>query len=273
MKHQKRKGRLTVLFTIIIVVLLGFGLVRRMQQGKSTLAADYIRPGGDTIAVAIEMSPLTYNLSNDTADGFDYQVLRHIARDHKLKMKFVPVTDIESALQGLREGKYDLFVGNLPANTPLKEQFPVTDAVYLDRQVLVQMKNDTGGVEISNVRQLADDTVWIVDGSPVLNRINNLSAEIGAPVYAASIAGLSSEHLVILSATGQLPRAVVNEAIACRMAKDYPMIDISTPLSLSQFQSWVAAPGDTVLVDSLNRWLETFKQSAPYDSLVNKYIK
>ena len=53
--------------------------MRRCTIEDSTLADDYIRPGHDTIAVAIEMSPLTYTLRHDTASGFDYDILCDIA--------------------------------------------------------------------------------------------------------------------------------------------------------------------------------------------------
>ena len=114
-------------------------MMRRCKEDSgASIAMQYVKPGGDTLAVAIEMSPLTYSLHNDTAEGFDYQILRDITAEHGIVAKFYPVANLEDAFRGLYSHTYDLLVGSLPSTNTLKHHFPVTDAVYLDKQVLVQ---------------------------------------------------------------------------------------------------------------------------------------
>lgn len=273
MIKNRRHNILTLLIVAAVLALTAIGMLRRCEMSRSTLSNDFRHPEGDTLSVALEMSPLTYTFCKDTADGFDYQILKDIARRHGLKMKFHPVGELEQAFKGLHDGKYDILVASMPKTNSLKKYFPLTDAVYLDRQVLVQLADSMSSSYIKSAHELAGDTVWIPDGSPYLLRMRNLSKELGDSIYVANKEGHSSELLAVLTALGKIPRSVVGEAVARRIAIDYPALDISTPVSLSQLQCWAVAPGDSVLLDSLNLWLDEFKSTPEYDALVERYLR
>lgn len=264
--------RLTAVILIIIVIFGVIGIVRRCSMTHSTLSDDYMRPGGDTIAVAIEMSPLTYTLRHDTASGFDYDILSAIGRQHDVAMIFHPVSDLDRAFRGLDAGEYDLLVASMPSTEALKEHFLLTEPVYIDRQVLVQRRSDDSSIAVSSHIDLLEDTVWIPDGAPFRSRLRNLSAELGGNIYFESKPEYSAEHLGIMTALGEITRAVINENLAGHLTKKYPQLDISIPISLNQFQVWAVAPRDSVLLDSVNSWLSEFKENADYDSLVTRYL-
>ena len=272
MKAKLTMGRLPLIVLAIAAILVCLSLVRRCNISPSTLSDDYIKPPADTLAVAIEMSPMTYFMRHDSAEGFDYCILREIGRSHGIAMKFHPVSDLDRAFRGLNDGEYDILVASMPATKTLKEYFPLTDAVYLDRQVLVQLRNADSSLTVTSQQQLRGDTVWIADGSPFRTRLRNLGQEMGDSITVQSVPEYSAEHLVIMTALGQIPRAVVNESIARHMVADYPGLDFSVPISFSQFQVWALAPGDSILLDSINTWLREFRQSAAYDSLAAKYL-
>ncbi len=61
------------------------------MQHTATVPADRAFPssGGDTLAVAIEMSPLTYNFAHgDSAAGFDYEIISDFAADRGIPVTF-----------------------------------------------------------------------------------------------------------------------------------------------------------------------------------------
>lgn len=272
MKNTKFKGFLPAVIVIIVVALVTFGLIRRCNTDDSTLADDYSRPGDDTLSVAIEMSRLTYSMHNDTAEGFDYQILTDIGHIHKIPVSFHPINDLEAAFRGLDEGEYDIVVASVPATNRLKEFFSTTDPIYIDRQVLVQQRDTSGIVKIASPEQLRNDSVWIAEGSPARTRLVNMARELGDSIYIFSEPGYSAEHLAIMTALGELPRAVVSESIAKHVAADYPNLDISVPMSFNQFQVWTVAPRDSVLRDSINSWLESYKASPAFRELKEKYL-
>lgn len=273
MESKRINGRVPVLVAVLILVLGGLGLVRRCGHTDSALAREYVRPGGDTLAVAIEMSPLTYTLHNDTAEGFDYQILRDIAAEHGLTVEFFPIAQLDKAFLGLYNHEYNLLVASMPSTSALKKFFPLTDAVYYDRQVLVQRRTGAEGRgPVTSQEQLLRDTVWVTEGSPFKTRLRNMSAELGETIYVKTDPEYSSEHLAILTALGEVKQAVVSESVAKHIAGKYDNIDIETPISLNQFQCWAVAPGDSVLLDSLNSWLGSFRQTERYRQLVDRYL-
>ncbi len=270
MKTDKKKYLTITILGALIAAMIVIGVIRRYGTSDSSLVSTYTKPSGDTLAVAIEMSPLTYTLENDTAEGFDYLMLRDIGRAHGIEMKFYPFTQLDRAFEQLREHKYDILVAYMPSTAALKEYFPLTNDVYIDRQVLVQRRDSTAA--ISSQEQLKGDTVWIAKGKPFKTRLTNMAAELGDTITVLTDPEHSSEHLAIMTALGQIKHAVVGSAVARRVGRKYPQLDINTPISLSQFQVWAVAPGDSTLLGKLNGWIEEFKDSGEYRALADRYL-
>ena len=269
---MKESRRTTILIGLAAAVLVAIGIGRRCTGGTSSLVMEYQRPRGDTLAVAIEMSPTTYTFENDSAEGFDYELLRVLAAEHGMELSICPVSNLESAFQGLYDGRFDLIVANIAATSRVADYFPLTDAVYLDRQVLVQRRLADGSVPVNGQLDLRGDTVYLPAGSPARLRMENMSGEMGDTVYLKSIPGHNGEHLAILTERGVIPRAVVSRRVAESVAEDYPELDISTPVSFNQKQVWAVAPGDSALLDSLNIWLAKFKTTEAYSRLEHRYL-
>lgn len=76
----------------------------------------------------------------------------------------------------------------------------------------------------------------------------------------------------MLTAMGKIPFAVVNEAKAVHLAKDYPDVDISTPVSFTQFQSWVVNKDNPALADTLDAQITRFKSTPQYAELLKRYM-
>lgn len=273
-KLETIKGKVPVLVAILIIVLAFIWLAGRCSHNlTSTITNDYSRPGGDTLAVAIEMSPMSYQMSGDTVSGFDYEMLRDIAAQHSLNIKFQPFAPLDYAYDGLRRGDFDIVVASVPSSADAGDDLAFTDDIYIDRQVLVcrkdSAKNDSA---IPAQLCLLGDTVWVTESSPFKKRLVNISHELGDTIFIRSNPDYSSEHLVILVGLGEIKQAVVNESVARRIAADYPDIDISTPVSLNQFQPWIVPKNRPELLDSLNGWIRQYKETQRYRDLEAKYL-
>lgn len=267
---QKIHSRLPLLVGILAIVLATMWLLGRCSRERS---ADFFladtRPGGDTVVVAIEMSPLLYTRSGDSIAGLDYDIIRTIAADHGLPVRFRPFVPLHFALEGLERGDFDVVVAALPATSRTKETYNMTDPVYTGCQTLVQPADTSAPGYVASQEQLAGKEVWLAQGSPYADRLVNLGRELGDTILVHSSPDYSAEHLCLLTATGRIPRAVVDAATARRLAADYPSLDVSVPVSLNQFQSW--AVGRESLRDSFNVWLDEFSHTAAYDSLLTRY--
>lgn len=269
-QHNHRALALVLLLALTIALMF---MLKKCSYNRQSIGTD-IPSSGDTLDVAIEYSPLSLYTYNDTLGGFNYDLMRLIATHNKLKIKFHPIVSLTEALVNLQNGNYDILLAELPMTTEYKDTYLFTEPVYLDRQVLVQLKDSiTSQTRISTQLDLAGDTVWVVANSPFVYRISNLAREIGDTIYVETDSVYSAEQLFILTATKEIKQAVINERIAKLMVQDYPQVDINTNISFTQFQSWLLNKNDSTLCDSLNIWLHRVKSSDSYKALESKYLK
>lgn len=274
MKLKVYKGRLVIMVIALILVLALMWLLGRCSHKETaTFVRNYSKPGGDTIAVAIEISPTSYYFNGDTISGFDYEMLNEIAKQNDRVVKFFPFVAVDEGLKGLKKGDYDIVIATLPASTALKDEFLLTEHVFVDRQVLIRRIQEVDSTDNRPPQlKLLGDTVWIVDSTPYRERMSNLSHELGDTIYVMSDKQYGSEHLVLLTATGDIKQAVVNESVVRRLASELPELDIPIPISMSQFQPWLLKSDKGELKDSLDVWISDFKNTERYNELINKYF-
>jgi len=264
---KQYKGNLFILLLALVMVALLMAMLGQCsRKQESPFFKEYVKSGGDTLDVAIEMAPGIYVVSGDSVSGRDYAMLSRMSVDIGRPVKFHPFVPLRHALDGLKQGRYDLVAASLPATAYLRDSFLLTEPVYLDREVLVQLRDSAQSPRITSQLQLAADTVWLAADSPFAGRIANLSQEIGDTIYVRQSPEYSAEHLVILVAKGKIRLAVVNEDIARRMLPDYPGLDASTPVSFTQFQSWALRKDNILLADTINAWIANDMASDQSDS-------
>lgn len=265
-------GRRILVMTLVLVLATAALLLAGKCSHRNTSPFGGEMPeksGGDTIDVAIEISPLSYFADKDSISGLDYELLMDMSRRYGRAVKFHPFAPMAYAMRGLREGVFDVIVSSLPSVNSLKDSLLLTRSVYLDREVLVQRKADTAFVH--RAEDLARREVWIADGSPLAERIHNLAEEIGDTVIVRTRPGYTAEHLVLLVGSGDIPNAVVNEGIAKRMCKADTTLSSSTPVSFTQFQVWAVSPENKDMKATLDTWIREYRRTPAYGALLSRY--
>ncbi len=254
-----------ILLAIVVASMVALSLCDRPKDTAMTRHS-----GGDTLDIAIEYSPVTYYTYNDTLGGYNYDLLRMISDSVGCPMKFHPVVTLEKALAGLEEGRYDILVAQFPMTAGDTSRFAFTQPIYIDQQVLVQRRDSHA---IHSQLDLAGDTVWVVKGSPMIQRIASLSREIGDTIYVHVDELYGPEQLMMMVSAGEIRYAVVNRSIARAMTAQLPNLDRSVAISLSQFQSWMVSKNRQGLCDSLNMWHNQVKRdTAAYLGLQRRYF-
>lgn len=268
-----RKNGQIILYVILLCIVIGL-MIFLKNCGKSD-SSEHVHGGshGDTIDVAIEYSPLSCYMYDDTLGGFNYDLLRLVARAGNFKMKFHPVVTLQKSLEELNNGTYDILAAQLPVTSDYRDEYLFTVPVYLDRQVLVQRKDSLGALKIKNQLDLANKKVYIVKGSPMESRLRNLGREIGDTIFVLNESVYGPEQLFLMVATGEIEYAVINEKVSKDLLKDYPRVDAGTSISFTQFQSWILEKENKVLNDSLNTILVKVKNTEDYKKLYNRYFK
>lgn len=225
------------------------------------------------LRVATEYNSISFYVDGDTISGFHYELIQAFARDKRLKAEITPVMSFEERLKGLSEGRYDVIAYGILATSKLKDSLLLTSPIVLNKQVLVQRKEngENDSLYIRNQLDLARRTLHVVKGSPSILRIQNLGNEIGDTICIKEIEKYGPEQLISLVAHGDIDYAVCDESIAQAVADSLSQIDINTAISFTQFYSWAVSKQSPVLLDSLNTWLDKFQKKSEYQKIYKKY--
>ena len=273
MKEFKPKAtyRMVLYTALLLCAIAAMWMLGRCSSSQATSERAYEASEGDTVDVAIEMSPMSIYTYADTLGGFNYDLVRAVGGSSHLNLRFHPMVSIEKAIEGLDKGTFDIVVADLPLTVEFQEKYSCSEPVYLDKQVLVQRRDSAGNVEVNHQLDLAGKTVWVVANTPAASRLRNLAAEIGDTIYVHEQSEYNSEQLFILTAIGDVKLSVVNEKVASAMKENYPDADLSTAVSFTQFQTWLMRKNDSLLVAPVNEALLKIKATKDYEKLVRRY--
>lgn len=273
MKQLKPKAtyRMVLYIALLLCAIVAMWMLGRCSSSRTASERVYEKSDGDTIDVAIELSPMSIYTYADTLGGFNYDLARAVGESSNLNLRFHPIVSIEKAIEGLDNGTFDIVVADLPLTVEYQEKYACSEPVYLDKQVLVQRRDSAGNVEVSHQLDLAGKTVWVVANTPVASRLRNLAAEIGDTIYVHEQKEYNSEQLFILTAIGDVKLSVVNEKVASAMKDNYPDVDLSTDVSFTQFQTWLMRKNDSLLVKPVNEGLLKIKATKDYENLIRRY--
>lgn len=271
---KKTKLLRYVILGVVAAIIATF-LIPKKESPKGQ-PRDYAEIAAEGILrAATEYNSISFYVDGDTLSGFHYELIETFARDHHLKVAISPEMSFNERLEGLADGRFDVIAYGILATSELKDSLLLTTPIALNRQVLVQRKTESpeDSLFIKSQLDLAGKTLNVVKGSPSILRIHNLGNEIGDTIYIKEIDKYGSEQLISLVAHGDIDYAVCDESIARAVADSLPQIDINTAISFTQFYSWGVSKQSPVLLDSLNSWLERFKEKKEYKEIYTKYYK
>lgn len=269
---MKTKHQLYVYIALLVVVVGIMVWLYPKTTGYHPRSYEEIEADG-VLRIVTDYTPLSYYLEGDSLAGFDYELARMVGQRSGLAVEITPEVNLSKSIDGLEKGQYDIIARQLPVTSEIKEELAFTVPIQLNKQVLVQRKeSETGEKPIRNQLDLAGKTLYIVSDAPTRLRINNLAREIGDTIYIQEEKTYGAEQLIMMVATGEIEFAVCDKAIALQMSKDYPQIDCNTDISFTQFQAWALRKNDSILLDSLNKWITDIQKEDRYKKLYDSYF-
>ena len=258
-----------LLITAIFVFIIG--IARNCTNISSGPKEGF--SGSDTLDIAILYGPASYYLyEEDSIGGINLDIERQFTEATGTPAKIWLKTDPADALKKLDSGAFDI-VASLPLDNALRKKYPVSESVFLDCLVLIELKDSVTGLPaVKSSMDLDGKTIHVAAGSSGINRLNNLSKESRSISFeVVEEPDLSDELIAIKVAEGSLPYGLVNERIAKSLALAYPNLHYNNTISFTQNQVWVFAPGDTAISEKFNRWFDEFRLTNQYREIINKY--
>ena len=270
MKKYLKYGLMGVIAAVVSVVVF--------QPKEREAAPPVVRSYEDILKSGIlravtEYNSVSFHVQDDTLGGLHYELLQAFAQAKGLQAEISPEMSAEKRWEGLQNGTYDILANNVLISSDRNDSLLFTHPILKSKQVLVQRKpqSDNDSLYVRSLLDLAHKTIHIAKGLPSFLRIRNLSNEIGDTIYVKEIEKYGPEQLIALVAGGEIDYTVCDESIAQACIANLPQLDIETPVSFTQFYSWGVNPKNTVLLDSLNAWLEIYKDTPAFQELIKKY--
>lgn len=225
----------------------------------------------------------SYFIYKGTPMGYEYELLKRLADDLELELEIKVVHDIDEMIEMLNRGEGDLIAYNLTVTKQRTEVISFAHHHTTTRQVLVQRKPENWrkmklhqiekGLIKSPIELIGKD-IHVVRGSSYIERLKNLSEEIGADLNIIEAPqGSSSEDLVHMVANGEIELTVEDENVAELQRFQHPIIDISMALSLSQRIAWAVRKKSPQLLEAINSWLLKMKKKTEYYVIYKKYFE
>lgn len=272
-------------FLIIFPCLLACQHARENESfvSRPTVSLDLpgIKKRGYLQAI-IDNNSVSYFIYKGATMGYEYELLTRLADYLKVDLKIKVISGIEEAIHALNTGEGDVLAFPLTVTSDRTNYLSFTHAHYTTHQVLVQKKPANWRMQppmvvekklIRSPEELIGKEVYVMKGSSFLQRMKNLSQEIGGGIIIREdSAGAETESLIRKVATGEIKYTVTDQTLAMVNALYYPNLDITMELSLPQQIAWGVRQNSPELLAVINDWLAKIKKSAVFQVIFNKYF-
>ena len=125
----------------LLVVVVGIMAWLRPKSTYHPRSFEEIEADG-VLRIVTDYTPLSYYLQGDSLTGFDYELARMIGQRSGLAIEITPEVNLSKSIEGLERGQYDIIARQLPVTSEIKEELAFTVPIQLNRQVLVQRKDN-----------------------------------------------------------------------------------------------------------------------------------
>lgn len=276
------------LTNILLIFLLGSCLSRpeatpemANAQGPAR-SLEVIRASGKLRAL-IAYSATSYFLYKGKPMGYEYELVQRLAESMGLELDLQIARNLDEMLEILRRGEVDLVAHGLAITRERKKLVAFADYLYLTKQVLVQRKpanwrrltrDQIREQLVMDPVELIRDTVSLRKNSSYMERIRNLSQEIGGDIVIDTLEGsLTTDEIIKMVVDKKIKYTVADQNLARINASHYPILDVTVPVSFSQRIAWAVSRDAPDLLTAINRWLDEEKKGTDYYVIFNKYFK
>ena len=247
---------------------------------KVSMDLNEIRERGFLQAI-VDNNSISYFIYRGQPMGYEYELLQSLSKFLDLELKIRVISGIEKSVSLLNRGEGDVIAFPLTITRERTMYLAFTDAQFTTSQVLVQRKPANwrrmppAFVERSIIRNPVDligKKVHVMDESSFMERLQNLSGEIGGEILIVEdSAAAETESLIEKVADGEIQFTVADRSMAVVNAIYFPDLDVETALSLPQQIAWAVRKNSPDLQDALNRWLSELKKSGRFKKIYDKY--
>jgi len=274
--------RFRIIQLILFIFILSFSCTRLADSSHketSTVLENVLERG--VLRVVTDFNSTSYFIYRGQPMGYQYEMLQELADRLGVRLDVKVNNNLEEKFDMLSKGEVDLIAVNLAVTKDRREKMSFTVPYAQTRQVLIQRKpakwqwmNATALEDslIRNQLELSHKIIHVQKNSSYAQRLKNLSNEIGDTIYIIE-SEQTDEELMAMVARGEINYTVCDEIIAKVGGLYYNNIDIKTPISFYQNVAWALSKNAPDLKQTIDIWLNEFKESRKYALITHKYFE
>lgn len=235
------------------------------------------------LRVITTYSPTGYFIYKGETMGFEYELFKRLADHLKVRLEVVLARNVDSVIPMLNRGEGDIIALGYTITADRKEFVNFTEPYLITHQALIQKKPDNwrkmtldqiDETLIKDVTELIGDTVSVRKNSSYYHRVKELSNEVGGEIHIDILPGeISDEEIIRKVAIGEIRYSVIDYNKAAIHKSYFPVIDVATPVSLSQRIGWAVRKTSPKLLDIINAGLVKIKSTPDYNVIYKKYFE
>lgn len=273
----------------LLPVLIGCGSGSKNDHSDDDSAGEQFDADLNAIKARGKLRAMTaygatsYFLYRGQPMGFEYELLKRFANHLDVDLEIVVSRDLDSLIYALESGEVDVLAHGLTITTDRQKRIAFTDHLYQSHQVLVQRKPDNwrsmhwSKLQASLIHdpiQLLGDTISVRRNSSYMQRLRNLSQEMGGEIVIDTLPGhLSTEEIIHMVANAKIKYTVADDNLASINASYFPNLHAELPISFSQRMAWAVHREATDLLEVINEWIADIKTQSDYHVIYNNYFR
>lgn len=266
------------IFCTFLILILASCVIEKHNHSD----LEEIKKRGKIIAIT-SYNSYSYFMYRGEEMGYEYELVKRYADNLGVKLELKVEKNIETMIEMLNNGEGDLIAYNLTVTKGRSEKISFSEYLHLTNQVLVQAKPknwrqlkpyEFENVIIRNPIELEDEKIYVRAGTGYKERLENFSSETGTNFNIIEAGNdLSTEDLIKMVSEGKIKYTIADANIARISHLTYPNIDYDTPISLTQKIAWATRKDSDSLLNNLNSWIQSIKNTSDYYVIYNKYFK
>ncbi|WP_296700890.1 transporter substrate-binding domain-containing protein [Algoriphagus sp.] len=227
-------------------------------------------PGIETrgfIRAAVDNSSTGYYIYRGRRMGYEYELLRDLAKRLNVQLRLVLISDIDKAFEYLENGKVDVIAMNLEENLERSERANFSIPLGKMSSVLVGRKSSR---KVTSWEDISGDTIMVRQGSIYKSQLCHIKDSLQVQFTVLEKPD-HEETLIDQVIKNEIKWTVADQNIAQANATYYEGLDISWKVQNEGEVSWVVRKNSPKLLSSLNNWLED-KQDRFIPDLYTRYF-
>lgn len=223
-----------------------------------------------TLRVITRNNPTSYFLWRGELMGFDYELMRHFAKRHKLKLEMVVAPPKASLITWLQEGRGDIIAASMTASDARRDRGVVFTKPY--NQVAEQLVTSMGKAPLKTLSDLKNRTIALRPKSHYWQTAKKLQAAGHQFQLTAVNEELSAADLLIAVAAGDYDATIADSHIVSIEKRFIESLAPGLMLTPKFDHAWAVRPENPKLLKQLNQYLNDEIGSRHFNVVKQKYF-